>query len=132
MKKNEIFEKTVATILGEGTFFDGNIRFDGAIRIDGKITGDLRGAGNVDVGTTGKIKGNINANTVVISGKIIGNIDAKEKIEVLNSSSVIGNLDSKSILIQENATVDGQVKSISNEIKDTLLSEFGKKEKNSK
>ena len=86
----------------------GSIASEGAIQIDGKVDGDIT-AGDIVIGSTGEIVGEIKAETLRVKGKIRGSIRAK-KVELETGASVIGDIIHSALVIQPDASFEGQVK----------------------
>ncbi|AGT27240.1 bactofilin family protein [Borrelia miyamotoi] len=97
----------IKTIIGKDDFFKGEMISNNFIRIDGDFLGTLNSTKRVIVGETGRIKSNINANEVVVSGIVLGNVYASNKIKVFQSGCIIGNISCKSIEVEEGAIIDG-------------------------
>ena len=107
-KKNKKTFDTIETLIGNGTTFTGDIIASKSLRIDGMLVGNVKEATNVIVGENAKVKGNINANYVVVDGNVEGNIIATESIELLNKSRVNGDLTTTILSINEGAIFKGK------------------------
>lgn len=107
-KKNKKVFDTIETLIGNGTTFKGDIVVAKSLRVDGVLVGNIKEAANVIIGETAKVKGNINANYVVIDGVVEGNITATECIELLNKSKVTGDLTTTILSINEGAIFKGK------------------------
>ena len=107
-KKNKKVFDTIETLIGNGTSFKGDIAVTKSLRVDGVLVGNIKEAANVIIGETAKVKGNINANYVVIDGVVEGNITANECIELLNKSKVTGDLTTTILSINEGAIFKGK------------------------
>ncbi|WP_372518958.1 bactofilin family protein [Candidatus Ruminimicrobiellum ovillum] len=107
-KKNRKLFDTIETLIGNGTTFKGDITVSNSLRIDGVLIGNVKEAANVIVGETAQVKGNINANYVVIDGIVEGNITAGECIELLTKSKVTGDLTTSILSINEGAVFKGK------------------------
>lgn len=95
-------------IIANGTVIEGKLVSQGSIRIDGKVIGNVQVNGNLTVGTTGEIQGDVQAKNVVIGGKVNGTIVASEKI-VLESKAVIkGDIKASKLVVDEGAIFDGK------------------------
>ncbi len=106
---------SINTIIGKGSEIKGNIKVNGFVRIDGDIDGNLETDGNVIVGENARIRGNINAKSIIVGGIILGNIFANESVKVLANSIVIGDILSHKVQIEDDALVNGKCISIRNE-----------------
>ena len=106
---------SINTVIGKGSEIKGNIKVNGVVRIDGDIDGNLETDGNVIIGENARIRGNINAKSIIVGGIILGNIFANESVKVLANSIVIGDILSHKVQIEDDALVNGKCISISNE-----------------
>lgn len=113
--KNITPDKNEVTIISAGVVIEGKVSSSGNIRIDGIINGDVNAQGNITVGEHGQIKGQINADNVVVGGKIFGTVNAKEKF-VLESDSILnGDVITKILVISPGARFNGNSKMTGNE-----------------
>jgi len=108
--------KVGASIICADMTITGSISSDGAIQIDGKVDGDVT-ATDMVIGSTGEIVGEIKADTLRVKGKIRGSIRAK-KVELETGASVIGDIIHSALIIQPDASFEGQVKREDNPLAD--------------
>lgn len=113
IKEEKLPVKKVNTIIGANTVFRGNFVVEGPLRIDGNYEGDVKSMDMIIVGSSGKVKGNIYGEIVVIGGGVKGNIFAIKEIILLSTAKVIGNLTSQKILIDEGARLKGRFNRVS-------------------
>lgn len=100
----------LGTIIGKGTKIEGTINIEGATRIDGTVSGKLIANDIVTVGSTGVVKAEIRARSIVIGGRVEGNLIASEKVELQAKSELIGDITSKSLLVEHGAIFHGNSK----------------------
>jgi len=86
----------------------GTIKSSGAVQIDGKLDGELHCQGDITIGQTAVIKGNINSNSVVVQGTVNGNIVAKDKIDMKSTARVTGDIKSKRLAVEDGVTFVGK------------------------
>ncbi len=98
----------IKTILGKGCMVGGEFSCETAARIDGTIEGNVKIAGQLIVGATGIIRGDVEAASIVIGGEIIGNVVAPERAELISTAKLIGDLKTGAIVIDENAIFQGK------------------------
>jgi cytoskeletal protein CcmA (bactofilin family) len=79
-------------IISEGTKIKGDILANGDIRIDGELLGDISAKGRLVIGTKGKIEGQINCNSIEVSGYIKGKITANELLNMKSTAQIIGDI----------------------------------------
>ncbi len=108
-RKKEGFPKVtkVDTIISPDAQFKGIITTKGTIRIDGILDGGIDHAEGVIIGDSGEVKGDINAQNVVIGGKVEGNIASSSFIEVLPQAKIQGDLKTSKLSISEGAFFQG-------------------------
>ncbi len=100
----------LGTIIGKGTKIEGTINLEGATRIDGTVNGKLIANDIVTVGSTGVVKAEIRARSIVIGGRVEGNLIASEKVELQAKSELVGDITSKSLLVEHGAIFHGNSK----------------------
>lgn len=115
MKKEEKPNKslTVDSLIGEEIEIIGNVKGSGNIRIDGIIEGDVNYNGSITLGETGKVKGNIICEDIIIAGEINGNVNAKDKLTLLPTGNLTGDMEVETLVIHEKANFEGNCKMVS-------------------
>jgi cytoskeletal protein CcmA (bactofilin family) len=98
------------TIISSGVVIEGKLSSKGNVRVDGVVKGDVNVAGNVTVGESGDINGEINADVITVSGKIIGKLNAKEKVVLESKAMLKGDLIAKILVVEAGAKFDGNSK----------------------
>ena len=106
---------SINTILGKGSSITGDLRINGFVRLDGDIDGNLETDGNVIIGDSARIRGDVKAKSVIISGIVVGNIIAQEGIKILSEAAVLGDVISHKVQIDDKATFNGKCISIKDE-----------------
>ena len=124
-KRDDIVEE-LDSLIGENIKIIGKIVGKGSIRIDGSVEGDIEYDGNIVVGETGTVVGNITSNDVSLAGTIKGNVDSKTKLVILPTGILIGDVQVPSFIVHENARFDGNCKMISNNVTEILSKETKK------
>lgn len=109
-KKNTVNMDKIDTLVGQNTKLEGVINASGTIRFDGELIGDLHINGNVIIGESGKIKGNVSCDNIIISGNVEGNIFCKEQLRLTNTAHLYGNIEIKNFIVDESAVFEGSCK----------------------
>lgn len=99
----------VNTVIGSETEFKGDIQSQGSVRLDGKMEGTITAQGEIIIGETARLKGNIVGKRVLVSGEVIGNIEAITGLEITHSGRVFGDISGGRLLIDEGAVYKGKV-----------------------
>ncbi len=107
MKRDNSFENNELTIISSGVVLEGKLKCSGNIRVDGTINGDINAAGNITIGNSGKVIGEIYAKDITIGGKVEGIVKAENKIILENKSKLQGELITKILVIAAGAQFDG-------------------------
>lgn len=98
----------MTTIIGKGTCVNGGFSAESSVRIDGTVEGDVFLTGDLIIGSTGKVTGDIEAMSAVIGGEVIGNVVAEKKVELTATAKVLGDIYTNGIVIDENAVFQGK------------------------
>lgn len=99
----------IEVIIGPRTTYNGVLRSDTSIRIDGVMeSGMLETPANVILTESARVQAEIRARTVSIRGEFDGVIRA-DRAELLAGSHVSGVLFVKSFLLDDGATLDGEL-----------------------
>lgn len=108
MSKRENGYSEDVSILSDGVNIEGKISSNGNVRIDGKVIGDVNVKGNLTLGSSSEIKGQINAKNMVVSGKVEGTLMIEEKLTLESTSKIKGDILAKVLVIEEGAKFDGK------------------------
>jgi cytoskeletal protein CcmA (bactofilin family) len=108
--------ENIDSLIGENIKIIGKIEGTGNLRVDGTIDGDIDYNGNIVVGETGKINGDISAGDISLAGTIHGNISSNSKAVILPTGKLIGNVQVPSFVIHENAIFEGNCKMVNDKV----------------
>ena len=98
------------TIIGTGVVIDGKLSSNGDVRIDGTVKGDVKASGNVTVGESGEINGQIEAEIITIGGKVTGSVNSKDKLVLEAKALLKGDIMTKILVVEAGAKFDGNSK----------------------
>ncbi len=94
-------------IISEGTNIKGDIVSSGDIRIDGTLIGKVETKGRLVIGPKGNIEGEINCNSIEVSGLIKGKVVAHELFNMKSSAQVFGDIVIGKLSIEPGAAFTG-------------------------
>lgn len=97
---------TGSTIIGSDTHLVGNLTLSDSLHLDGRIDGDIQSEGDVTIGQSGRLEGEIRARRVLISGQVSGRIDA-ERLEIVAGGTVEGNVVTVDLVIEPGGRFNG-------------------------
>jgi len=100
----------LTAFIDQGSQFEGKLSFKDTVRIDGEFSGEISSENTLIVGETGEITATIRSNIVVVSGTVTGNIYAGRQIVLHKTARVEGDLECPSVVIEEGALFNGQLK----------------------
>ena len=96
------------SIIGSSVRITGDIVTSGSIRVDGKVEGNVTAEGNMILGDSGEIKGNVKGKSVSLGGKVEGLVIGLEKVTLEAKSSLLGDITSKTLVIEPGAFFNGK------------------------
>jgi cytoskeletal protein CcmA (bactofilin family) len=100
----------LSAFIDQGSEFEGKLSFRDTVRIDGRFRGEIASENTLIVGESGEIHATIRSNTVVVSGLVEGDILAARKVVLHKTARVHGNLETPSLVVEEGADLNGQIK----------------------
>ncbi|HPI38385.1 MAG TPA: polymer-forming cytoskeletal protein [Ignavibacteriaceae bacterium] len=95
------------SIINKGVDVKGDLNSSGSIRIDGKITGNVFVTGDLILGSTGIVFGEVKGRNIVLGGKINGKVFASEKVILESGAELKGDLTAKILVVHEGALFEG-------------------------
>ena len=99
----------INSVIGEGSVFEGKFYISGSLKVDGKFEGEIKTEDILIIGPSGRVKTNITAKEVVMSGALIGDITAIERVRLTESGRMLGNITTPSIHISEGVVYNGSI-----------------------
>lgn len=108
-------DSSINNVISSGSSVTGNIKINGYIHIDGDLEGNLECTGNVTIGQDARIRGNITAKSMTISGIVYGNLYAQNSVHLLSTSAVIGDIQARKLQADEDVIVHGHCICLSEE-----------------
>ncbi|MEC9493325.1 bactofilin family protein [Flexistipes sp.] len=127
MMKTKNEDGTINAFLGKNTSFNGTLAFDGLVRIDGTFEGNVKTNDTFVIANSGRVKADIDAGTVKISGNFEGTVVAKTKVELYKPAQVTGTIKTPSLVIEDGVVFNGTTEMGKNSGKNTQPNEGEKK-----
>jgi cytoskeletal protein CcmA (bactofilin family) len=96
---------------GEGIEIRGDIRFKDTIRVDGRIQATIRSEGELILGPSGVIEGEVTVGSLVVSGRVKGTLRIKGRLEIHPGGRVEGEvlLARPGLIVHEGGVVEARV-----------------------
>jgi cytoskeletal protein CcmA (bactofilin family) len=99
-----------ATHLGKSIVIRGDVSGGGNVYLDGELEGSVELVdGVLAVGPQGRIRGNLQARSIVVEGRVDGNLYGLERAELKKSATVVGDIYTPRIAIEDGAFLEGDV-----------------------
>lgn len=102
--------------IGPGATFEGTLRFSGRLEIEGAVIGAViaePGEGSeIVVGSKGRVRGELSAAIIVISGVVEGPVNSSLRLDVMAGARLMGDVSYQDLQIQHGAVVEGSLKPI--------------------
>ncbi|TEU06896.1 MAG: polymer-forming cytoskeletal protein [Candidatus Aminicenantes bacterium] len=103
-------QKADTTAIFEGLSVKGNIKGSHNLFLNGEFEGTIDLTALLFVGKTGKLKGEVKAQYIIIEGEVEGKVMAHEKVELRDTGKYRGEILTPAVMISDNAFFDGSVK----------------------
>ena len=95
-------------MIGEGVTITGTIKADNEVTIQGAIDGDVE-CNSVTINKSGKIKGNVKTNTMIVEGKVEGELNVDDILNIKSEGNVNGKIFYGEIQIEEGGKLSGEI-----------------------
>ena len=103
-------ERRVVAWIGKAVRVEGKVISEEDLTIDGDVEGSIElGGHSLTIGPEARIRADLLAKTVTISGKVTGNVKAIDKVDLRATGSVDGNIAAPRFVMADGATVMGKV-----------------------
>ncbi len=96
------------SIISTDVKIEGKITSKGNVRVDGSVVGDILVDGNLTLGETSQITGDVTAMNLILSGELHGKAIASEKIVLEAKSRLTGDIQAKKLVVEEGAFFEGR------------------------
>jgi cytoskeletal protein CcmA (bactofilin family) len=100
----------VETVVGQESSIQGTIRSEHSIRIQGAAQGEIESKRAIYVEEGARVSAKVTAAEVTISGQVDGQVFSTGRVEIKPSGRVTGEVNAASLVMQEGAYLDGQIK----------------------
>ncbi len=108
MKKRVEQENDIETIIGCNTTLIGQLQSGGNLRVDGRIDGGIVAGGDVIIGASGIVIGDIQARSLVVAGSVTGNVEATGNLSIHATGQLAGDVRVKSLNIADGGVFQGR------------------------
>ena len=101
----------ISGFFNEGVEIQGDVRFKETLRVDGKLRATVRSEGELVVGPTGDVEGEVTLGALSVSGRIKGTLRIKDRIEVHAGGRVEGEvlLGRPGLIVHDGGVVEAKI-----------------------
>ncbi|GHA88966.1 bactofilin family protein [Modicisalibacter luteus] len=97
-------------IIGAHTRIEGSVIGNEELIIDGEVTGTVEFKRNsVSIGKTGRVEGDVYAQTLHVAGNVEGRLIASEKVTVHRSAHIVGTIITPCLALEDGAVFRGDI-----------------------
>jgi len=100
----------VQSVIGPQTSFSGTLRSETAIRVLGAVDGEIISSQSVAIEESAQVKAKVTAETITVAGEITGELQCSGRVEILPSGRVHGEIQAGTLVMQEGAFFEGNLK----------------------
>ncbi|HMB01073.1 MAG TPA: polymer-forming cytoskeletal protein [Spirochaetota bacterium] len=97
------------SVISKDSVFEGNFFVNGTLQVAGKFEGTIKTSNQVVILESGRVKTNLNAQKVIISGTFIGNINAGKIVKLTSTGKCIGNITTPVLNLEKGALTKGDI-----------------------
>ena len=101
-------ENDIETVIGSSVKLEGDLVGQNNMKVYGQVNGKVKTKGNVFIEKSARVKADVEAVNVNVSGTVDGNVVAGERLEINKSGVVSGSINAKILSIATGATFSGQ------------------------
>ena len=102
-------QKMETTAIFDGISVKGNIKGGHNLFLNGEFEGTIDLTALLLVGKTGKLKGKVKAEYVIVEGEVEGKVIANEKVELRDGGKYKGEIMAPAVMISDKSLFDGIV-----------------------
>ena len=106
--KNEQPRGELDGFLDSGGRLTGELHFKDTFRVDGRINGKVVSEGDLFIGESGEIEGEVQVRRLFVAGKLRGTILQAQRVEIAATGKVLGDLRTETLVIDDGAIFEGQ------------------------
>jgi len=99
----------ISSIIGQDMAIVGDITFKNKIQLDGNLQGNISGTFLV-LSESGRIKGDVVAETIACYGKVDGNVKA-DKLFLKKTGVINGRVETSDLSVESGGVLNGEIKS---------------------
>ena len=101
--------ETAGSVIGPGLRVTGDLRTNEPLRVLGALDGNLQVEGAVEIGQSGRVRGDVNAHSVSVDGRVDGNVVVEDKVELRLTGRIRGDIVAPRVAMVEGSFFRGRL-----------------------
>jgi cytoskeletal protein CcmA (bactofilin family) len=97
------------TLIANGTRIEGRLTGKAEVVVEGEVEGEVALDGHLQIGTEGRVRGNLDVRSARIAGRLIGNVRGKEVVELTATGKLEGDMAAPRVKVAEGAFFRGNI-----------------------
>lgn len=97
------------SVMGPGLRVSGNVRTQEPLEVLGILEGDLTVEGSVQVGDSGRVRGDVTAKDVIVEGRVDGNVTVEDRLELRVTGRIRGDIVAPRVSMAEGSFFRGRL-----------------------
>lgn len=103
-------EPPLVALLGKAAKYSGDLTFEGRVRVDGRFTGRIFTHDTLEIGASGEVDGEIEANVLIVAGVARGKVRVLERLVLLAGGALFGQVEAEALEAHPGGRVDATVR----------------------
>jgi len=100
----------VQSVIGPQTSFSGTLNSETSVRILGSVDGEINSSQAVMIEEQARVKAKVSAEAITVAGEVTGELHCAGRVEILPSGRVHGEIKAGTLVMQEGAFFEGNLK----------------------
>jgi cytoskeletal protein CcmA (bactofilin family) len=94
--------------LDSGSATQGELRFETSFRVDGRFHGKVTSEGDLVVGESGEVEGELRVGALFVTGTVRGTVQAARRVQIAPGGKLLAELETPSLVIEDGALFEGR------------------------
>ena len=98
-----------SSVIGPGLRVSGDVKTKEPLQVLGILDGNLQAEGQVEVGKSGRLRGDLSAKDLVVEGRVDGNVTVGDRLELRVSGRIRGDIVAPRVAMAEGSFFRGRL-----------------------
>ncbi len=106
--KQEAKRSALNGFLDSGSSTQGELRFETSFRVDGRFQGKVSSDGDLVVGESGEVEGDLKVGALYVTGVVRGTVQASRRVQIAPGGKLFAELETPTLVIEDGALFEGR------------------------